>query len=233
MLGLATGITNTSYQWQPTFVGGNMQLWLRNGVGVAVGQWDDSSGNGNHVTQGTSGNQAALAEGGLDFDGSDDHYDLTTDITIAIQEAFIVFLVCKRESTSGRMGILGISGNNDFLEFTSDRKVRFNTDGSDDDQLSYDAGTFAAGEKMVLAIQRESGGTGLIKTWKNGSLLTVSSIITGDGNNLGAIVFDVIASRNNDRFFNGIIHEMIVYDTTDLTTAEIDKVNAYLVNKHL
>ena len=71
MLGLPTGITNTSYQWQPSFVGADLKLWLRNGVGVAVAQWDDSSGNGNNATQGTSGNQAAVSGGGLEFDGSD------------------------------------------------------------------------------------------------------------------------------------------------------------------
>ena len=233
MLGLATGITNTSYQWQPNMVGADLKLWLRNGVGVAVGQWDDSSGNANHAVQGTSGNQAVLAEGGLNFELDDEsHYDLTDDIVIAAQEAFIVFLVCERESTSERMGILGVGSNNDFLEFTSDRKVRFNSVGSDDDQMQYDAGAFAADEKMIVTIQRESGSTGLIKTFKNGSLLTVGTLATGDGNNTGAITFNTIANRNNNRHFDGIIHEMLVYDTTDLTTAEINKVNNYLLNKH-
>ena len=46
----------------------SLQLWLKNAVGVAVGQWDDSSRQGRHVTQATSGNQAAESGGGLDFE---------------------------------------------------------------------------------------------------------------------------------------------------------------------
>ena len=49
-----------------------LQLWLKNGVGVAVGQWDDSSGKGRDVIQGTADNQAAVSGGGLDFEEGED-----------------------------------------------------------------------------------------------------------------------------------------------------------------
>ena len=98
MLGLATGITNTSYQWQPSFVSSaKLKLWLRNGVGVTVAQWDDSSNNANHATQGTSGNQATVSGGGLEFDGSDDHYDID-DVVISDQEAYMIFVVVDPDS---------------------------------------------------------------------------------------------------------------------------------------
>jgi hypothetical protein len=67
----------------------SLALWLQNGVGVTVGQWDDSSGNNNHATQGTSANQAAVSGGGLDFEeGETDHYDLASTITIAENQGF-------------------------------------------------------------------------------------------------------------------------------------------------
>ena len=81
---------------------------------------------------------------------------------------------------------------------------------------------------MILGVKRDSGSTGNIHLYKNGTLVTPSS----QAANRGAITFDQLASRNNDRYFDGIIQELIAYDTTDLTVAEITKVNNYLKNKH-
>ena len=84
-LSLGLGTSQSSYMsFSPTDIG-NLALWLQNGVGITsdggtpdkVSQWNDSSGNGNNVTQGTAGNQADLSGGGLDFEQGDaDHYDL-------------------------------------------------------------------------------------------------------------------------------------------------------------
>ena len=232
MLGLATGITNTSYQWQPNMVGADLKLWLRNGVGVTVRQWDDSSGNANHITQVTSGDQAALAEGGLDFEGGEaDHYDLTANIAIASQEAFAVFLVMKVESYDSQNSILGTGDTDVLLEFQTDRRIRLKT-AAGTDIIQYASNSFAAASKMLISITRTSGGTGEWKVYKNGSLLSEDSTPTGDGNNTGAFTFNQVALRNDDRHFDGIIHEMLVYDTTDLTGSEVGKVNNYLLNKH-
>jgi len=232
MLGLASTLLNKSYQWQPTFVGGDMKLWLRNGVGVAVGQWDDSSGNGNNAVQGTSGDQAAVSGGGLDFEGSnEDHYDFENDIVIAEGEAFALFIVITIESFDSQNSILGTGDNNVFLEFQTDRRVRFKT-ASGTDIIQYASNTFKTAQKMVIGITRTSGGTGDWKLYKNGDLETAESTPSGDGNNTGAFTFNQLAVRNSDRFFDGIIYEMIVYDTTDLTDSEVGKVNNYLLNKH-
>ena len=236
MLGLATGITNTSYQWQPNMVDATMVLWLRNGVGVSQAQWDDSSGNGRHITQSADNDQADVVEGGLDFTLSEaDHYDITgSDVVITAGEYFIMFLVCNIESYDGTQNtVLGTSGTATFFEFQSNRKIRFKTDASPTtDIIQYDAGTFAAGSKMLIAVEREAGVTGLIKTYKNGTLLTVESTPTDDGNNNGAITFNVVGMRNDDRHFDGIIHELIVYDTAALSAADIVNINNYLKNKH-
>ena len=235
MLGLANGITNTSYQWQPNMVSAEMALWLRNGVGVTAAQWDDSSGNSRHIRQATGGDQATVSGGGLDFEGSEaDHYDITgADIEIAAQEAFMVFIVCDIESYDSNNSLLGVSGTGAFLEFQNTTRLRIKTStGGDTDIIQYATGTFATGEKAVFGVQRESGGTGLVKVFKNGSLLAVAATPTGDGNNTGAITFDVVAMRNDDRHFDGKIYEMIVYEAADLKTSEINKINNYLINKH-
>ena len=232
MLGLATGITNTSYQWQPNFVGADLKLWLRNGVGVAVAQWDDSSGNGNHITQGTSGDQSALDGGGLHFEQSEgEHYDLTSNIAVASQEAFAIFIVMKVESYTTQNSLLGTGDTGVFLEFQTDRKIRLKTSAGTD-VIQYDANIFVADEKMAVCITRTSGSTGEWKTYKNGSLLTEDSVPSGDGNNTGAFTFNTVANRSGDRFFDGTIYEMLVYDTTDLTDSEVSKISDYLNNKH-
>ena len=234
MLGLATGVTNTSYQWQPNHVGAEMALWLRNGVGVTSAQWDDSSGNRRHITQATGGDQADEDSGGLDFTQSEaDHYDIASDITIAAEEGFMVFVVCLIESYAGNNTFIGTSTTSNFLEFQNTTRLRIKSStASDTDIIQYAGGTFATDEKAVFGIQRMAGGTGLVKVFKNGSLLTVAANPSGDGNNTGALAFDVIGMRNDDRHFDGRIDEMIVYETTDLTTSEIGKINNYLINKH-
>tara|TARA_R100001129_G_scaffold174627_1_gene147055 strand:- start:392 stop:1084 length:693 start_codon:yes stop_codon:yes gene_type:complete len=228
MLGIGNSLLNKSYQWQPTFVGADLKLWLRNGVGVLEGQWDDSSGNGANAAQSSSSNQATVSEGGLDFEGSSNHhYDLEKDIVCSSQEAFTIFIVCQFESFDSQNSILGTGDNNVFLEFQTNRKIRIRA-GGDTDSIEYPSGTFATGAKAVFAIQRESGSTGDINLFKNGSLVTPTSQLA----NTGAITFNELASRNSDRFFDGIIHELLCYDTTDLTSSEISKINNYLKNKH-
>jgi hypothetical protein len=237
MLGLTSGIANTSRQWQPNMVSADMALWLRNGVGVTAAQWDDSSGNRKHITQGGI-NQAAVSGGGLDFEGSEaDHYDITGGVDIPEQDGYMVFVVCDIESYDSPNSLLGVGANSAFLEFQTATRLRIKmlTGGgssADQDTIQYPAGTFGTGSKMLIGIQRIAGGTGLIKLYKNGSLVTVSSIPMGDGNNAGSIDFSVVAMRNDDRHFDGKIYEMIVYKNGDLTTSEIDKINNYLINKH-
>ena len=235
MLGLANGITNTSYQWQPNMVNATMVMWLRNGVGVTAAQWDDSSGNARHITQATGGDQADVSGGGLDFEGSEaDHYDITgSDIEISAEEAFMIFIVCDIESYDSQNSLLGVSGTGAFLEFQNTTRLRIKTSTTGDtDIIQYASGTFATGEKALFGVQRVAGSTGLVKLFKNGSLLPVAANASGDGNNSGAISFDVVAMRNDDRHFDGKIYEMIVYEAADLKTSEINKINNYLINKH-
>nr|QPI16497.1 MAG: hypothetical protein NIOZUU157_00396 [Virus NIOZ-UU157] len=235
MLGLTNGVTNTSYQWQPNMVSATMALWLRNGVGVTAAQWDDSSGNGRHITQAVGGNRAIVSGGGLDFESSEaDHYDITrSDIEIPAEEAFMVFIVCDIESYDSQNSLLGVSGTGAFLELQNTTRLRIKTSTTGDtDIIQYASDTFATGEKALFGVQREAGSTGLVKVFKNGSLLPVVANASGDGNNTGAITFDVVAMRNDDRHFDGKIYEMIVYEATDLKAGEIDKINNYLINKH-
>jgi hypothetical protein len=229
MLGIGNSLLNKSYQWQPNFVGADLKLWLRNGVGVEVAQWSDSSGNGNHAVQSSSGNQGSIFRGGIDFAGdNDDHYDLGEDIVCSGEEAFMIFIVCIFDSFDDQNSILGTGDNNVFLEFQTNRKIRMKA-GGDTDSIEYPSGTFATGaDTAVFGIQREGGGTGNVNLYKNGTLITPTSQLA----NVGSLSFNQVGARNSDRTFDGKILELLCYDTTDLTTSEISKVNNYLKNKH-
>ena len=230
MLGIGNSLLNKSYQWQPTFVGADLKLWLRNGVGVLEGQWDDSSGNGANAAQSSSSNQATVSEGGLDFEGSSNHhYDLEKDIVCSSQEAFTIFIVCQFESFDSQNSILGTGDNNVFLEFQTNRKIRMKAGGVVI-SAEYASGTFATGaEAAVFGIQRESGSTGDIILFKYGSLVAPTN---GQKSNTGSLTFNQVGARNSDRTFDGKILELLCYDTTDLTSSEISKINNYLKNKH-
>ena len=56
----------------------------------AVSQWSDKSGNGNHATQSTSANQPVLTSSGLQFDGTNDGFTLTNDISHPNLNIFVV-----------------------------------------------------------------------------------------------------------------------------------------------
>ena len=237
MLGLATGITNTSYQWQPTQPRATMKLWLRNNVGVSAARWDDSSGSGNHAVQSTSGNQASVVDGGLDFEGGSDHfYTLTSGIALASQEGFATFIVCKIESFDTQNTIWGTGdGKTEFLEIQTADRLRLKIDG-DTDIIDYGTNAFGTGSKMVICLQREAGSTGTYNVFKNGTELTGTAV--GGSSNLanpGAVTIASLGTRDIesiDREFDGVIYEVLVYDTVDLEDNEIAKINNYLKNKH-
>ena len=234
MLGLGNSLIHSSYQWQPTSVGADLKLWLRNGVGVSAAAWDDSSGSGNDMEQGDLALQGVEHEGGIDFTGSEDHhYDISGggEVRCDAQEPFMIFIVCIFDSFDDQNSILGTGDNNVFLEFQTNRKLRFKTnDGgtADVDSLEYPSGTFATGaEAAVFGIQREGGATGNINLYKNGTKIAPTSQLA----NPGSLSFNQFGARNSDRTFDGKILELLCYDTTQLTDAEILKINNYLKNK--
>ena len=101
MLGLGLNLTSRSYAFTPLNVS-DLNLWLQNGVGLVldtsvgpnpVEQWNDSSGNNNHISQ-SSDERATVLDGGLNFEAdNNNHYALTTGIDIGNNNAFTLFVV--------------------------------------------------------------------------------------------------------------------------------------------
>ena len=223
--GLPNGSTNA--------LAGNLSFFLQNNFGVAVGQWDDQSSNARHATQGTSGDQATLAEGGLDFEaGEADHYDFDSQVAISTQEGFTIFVVCNLENTaSSNMCLLGLNATSHFLEFqggADNMRMKLSSTLSTISPGGGGNNDFATGSKMLVTIQREAGGTGNINLYKNGVILAQDSQAanTGDGE------FITLGTRDGDRFLDGIIHEILMVETGKDTTAVRDRIHGYLLGKH-
>ena len=209
----------------------DLSLYLQNGVGVAVAQWDDSSGNDNHATQGTSGDQAAASGGGLLFvDTEGDHYDLVTDIEFSAQEGFTIFTTITLTEHDTNQTLLGQNNVDHFLEFVTggnNLKVRTNSATTTISPGDGSQGDFEAGEKFILTVVRESGSTGNLHVYKNGVLLAQDS----QAANAGAAEFISVGVRNANRFLNALLLDLAIYEK-QLDADELANAHSYLTSYH-
>jgi len=226
--GLPQGSTNN--------LGTTLAFYLQNNVGVAVGEWTDQSANNNDVTQATAGDQAALAEGGLDFELDDgDHYDFDSQMDITAQHGFVVFLMCKIESMGDNTCILGLNSSTHFFELKAGNDViRIRLASTTTTVTPDDTNLFANGEKFLVTLARDGGSTGNLFLYKNGVIL--SQATAGQAANNGDGEFISLGTRiGNDRFLDGIVHELAMIDmgaTTNVPSDTIDRINTYLLSKH-
>jgi hypothetical protein len=131
-----------------------LEMWLKNSTGVAVEQWDDSSGNNNHVTQGDPDYQAALDQGGLDFTG--DEYAFTEAIAVTV---FTAFFCIEPDDSLGAV-IFGNSGTADFLKINHNltNEFRIKKNNGAVDQL-FDHSTELVTDTYILMFRQNAGDT--------------------------------------------------------------------------
>ena len=224
MLGLGNSITSSAFyddvSWAPTDVDG-LVIWHKNDTNIAVGQWNDSSGNNNHATQSTSGNQASIDKGGFHFDGSDDYYEYSTQLNIGASEGYTLAMVYHLDSHSVKNVVFSKDANSTFFEFFDGDTVRINYGGN---VVNLNGGTHEAGSDRILVVTRESDGTH--RLFENGSDTQVTT-----GSQTGAAVWENFGIRNdNDRPFNGKIYEIMVWDNVTLGGSDLTNLNTYLKN---
>jgi len=231
MLGLGNSIISGAAldEFTPANIA-NLALWLKNATGVTVAQWDDSSGNNNNATQDTSGNQAAVSGGGLDFEkGEADHYDLDDDIEIAQNENILIGFVISPEAPDSTRNCLIGDANGEFIDVRIN-KIAVNCGGAET-TFTGDANLFSDGTKAAVVISRNDGATGTFNIFVNGSTPAGSY---NAQTNPDPINFDEIGVRNGSgRPFDGILHELVVYDlgTGTHTADELTALNNYLTSK--
>ena len=234
MLGLGNSLTSVNEgleRFLPTDIS-NLSLWFKNATGITgdpASQWADQSGNTNHMSQdATDGDQASVSEGGLLMVGAnDDHYDLTTQIDIANQEGFSLFFVCKLTSSANNNTILSTQGVDHFIEFKNGAQIaRIKLGGGQLDVTPSATTPFSSGTQFLFTLVREAGATGNILIYKNGSLLAQDSQAASNGD----ADFTSVGWGRAARTFNGIMHELIFYESA-LSGDDLTNVHSYLTGK--
>lgn len=234
MLGLGIGIPLGSVivSKSPLSIGSSLALWLQNDTGVAVSQWDDSSDNSNHAIQGTSGNQAVVADGGLNFDGSDDHYDLST-ITVANDSAFCLAIVLNQDTVANNT-ILSKTAN-EVVSIKDAQTIEFKTNGNGNvtTELVVPNGTFTATQKLLVVLNRDINGA--FSIFQNGNAVTIdvdNSTNAAEGENQGGFTLDVLGSNAGiSNFFDGKILDLAFWNG-ELSQQDIADVNSYFTGIH-
>lgn len=236
MLGLGTDIISSSYvSMDLKDATTDLELWLKNDTGVAVGQWDDSSGNDNHARQTTAENQAVVSGGGLDFTpGESDHYDLTSAITIAKNGGFCVAVVIDQETISNNT-ILS-KDDDDQIQIVNNGRFRLRANDDEDTTTNFDVnGTPFDGNKMLLLLNRSAGASNRFTMFKNGTQLTFNtdtSTNEAEGENPNGFDINVLGSKGGTgQFFDGVIFELAFW-SKGLSSQEITDVNDYLKSVH-
>tara|TARA_R110002012_G_scaffold8275_2_gene38255 strand:+ start:908 stop:1633 length:726 start_codon:yes stop_codon:yes gene_type:complete len=239
MLGLGVGFYKLGgkeyFPWTPNTGGPPPKGWFK-GDKIEAGEegesgtpaigWEDSSPTGNNLTQSSEDDRGTIDDGGLLFDGTQDHYNFDSNIVISAEEAFNGFFVIKLANVS-QDTILGTGGNSNFLQILTNKKLKLKIGGVQE-LPTFASAQFSSDEKMILTIQREAGATGNLNIFKNGTLLTPTSQL----DNAGAITFNSLGLRSSDQFFGGHIYEFILYDIEDLSTSRISRIHEYLKRKH-
>ena len=189
-----------------------LQLWLKNGEGVAAAQWDDSSGNSNHAAQSTSLRQGTVEDGGIDFNLDDgDHYDLTSTITTS---TFTVF-VAMEPDTDGSMTFLSSTDSNDFIRINQTSANEFRTkraDNSLDLIVSHSTDFSFEGnggvEKFIVMFRQEGDNTVTIGVNDDLDNFALANSTGSDFN------FEVLGSQGSggSNAFNGTIYEVAIYN---------------------
>ena len=221
MLGLGTSITHPDYidsGFSLTAIGPSigLQLWLPNGSdnltlnGSDVSQWSDKSGNDNHARQTTASFQPAAADGGADFDGSDDRLDLSTDLVLG---QFHVFMVLELDSLTNET-ILGNAGDSgEFIRITDANSYRHkSSSGSETVTFDYTSGkTVSTGTKFLYEVNRD---TDSVEVFVNGDHFTASPASGSNASDPSKpITINQIATqRNNAANTDGHIYEVVIFD---------------------
>ena len=215
MLGLGSGLTGgaaLNSVITPDVIS-DLAFWFKNDTNVAAAQWTDSSGNNNHMTQGTAGNQASVSDGGLLFvDDNSDHYDLVTPVDIGDSNAFTMIIVATLASYDSQNCILG--DNNDgtiFLEFQQADQMRYRQSSSAS-VLKFPSSTpFPAEEKFMITVTKDTSRN--LVVYKNGNVLTQESS-TNNPVPSGTFGCDQIGGRSAapDRAFDGTMYELLLYE---------------------
>ena len=214
-----------------------VRIWLQNSVGVTVGEWSNQATGDTAVDaeQGTSGNQAAVSGGGLDFDGGDNFYEFKDgggsnyDFAIAAQEGLTIMTVVERDGVSGNATVLSSgSGDAHFFHLASGGDNLAIKLGGDSTSIEPQIQNLHnTGTKVLLTVVRKAGAIGKIDFYADGVKQLLTSVVAnpGDGE------FDTLGMRSGDEYFDGKIYELAMWNKA-LSAEELLAAHEYFISIH-
>ena len=241
MLGIGTSIIHNQYLGLPDLkevtdgAVNNLDLWLKNNTDIAADQWNDQSGDNRHVAASEGQHQASVSNGGLHFDGTNDHYDFST-ITIAQNQGFCLAVVMNQDEGIDNNTILS-KDTDDVINIVSSTSLQIvtNAGGSADSSIVFDSETTFDNSKMLLLINRAAGSQNVFTFFKDGTQIipnSSSSNLEAKGENPFGFDINVLGARaGTSQFFDGKILELAFW-SRGLTSEEIVGVNSYLKEIH-
>jgi hypothetical protein len=246
-LGLGVSIPGTSSPVQAAFSPLDLSpvLWLDASdtstiteVGGAVSQWDDKSGNGNNVTQGTAaaqpttGTRTLNSLNVLDFDGNDslnagNKFDvLTGGLTIMVVAAF--------DNASGNGGLVSkniTTNNGDYglIRQGSNDKMTALLRGNSA-SLAEQSTVFSSTSATIHGYRLRRDTTDGLQLWQNGAFVASQNTSGTTSFTSSNDFFVGVGAATNLNMLDGFIAEIVVVQSgiTDTEMADLDE---YLRNK--
>jgi hypothetical protein len=188
-----------------------------------VSQWDDKSGEGNHLTQSTASKQPLWVNDTLDtlpvirFDGSDDFMNRSTFVNGAISQGFYMFIVMKPSETGTTpYNFDSASGTRGFCYSDNPAGLRYGcaTDVAVDSSLP---------STHVIYTFFVNGASSNVR--KNSTSINSSNLGSSTINGLWLAVRHNEANQGNAEFA-----EFLIYDN-DIGTTNRDAIESYLTDK--
>ena len=197
---------------------------------LAVSQWNDKSGQGNHAVQASAASKPlteTLTIGGLNsiaFDGTDDRLSLSSTLTAVTADGTVkreIFAVVDLDETANETIFGHASSSNEQVTVVSD-KLRF---WSGTNPYSADSkSTGAVGTDPVLL---GFIGDSTKKFAINGTLMTTTDTLDGGVN---TIFLNSIGYQRYGAYFSGAMGELLITD--DILAPEVrQKLEGYLAHK--
>ena len=169
---------------------------------------------GNHAVQATAASQPKIVSagalntsGGLEFDGSNDFFSLTSDISFE-NKAGCVFSVQDGQDSSNDL-TLGNSSSNRGIGFRNIQTKWYYTTGA----IDIDNSSSTSGLTLFTALHDGTTNDPNVKAFVNSSLIVDGIPDANQGEANVSTVANQIAARRDLSFIEGTVKEIVIYDT--------------------
>lgn len=211
-------------------------FWLESDTGVTadangVSQWNDQSTSSNHITQSNNNYKPAVvtnhwASGvdGIQGDGSNDHMDLTSDLTLSAD--FTVVLVIEYPSALNYCYGRGGGTVDQGLGIGSGDPAAHRVEIADSGDTWVTGSSCALSTEYILEFSRDSGDD--LYMIQNGSDITLGTPANISGDHVINVVFSKYTSHS---FSDAIFGAMLVYNNK-ISSGDASDLRDYLNTKY-